>query len=174
MREPARTIRLCGQGEYRDQAEAFLRLPGDAALVLRGVVRSLVMRCPDGCGETLVVNLDPRAGKAWWLDQRKGRLTLYPSIWRDSGCKSHFIVWRDKIVWCDRFAYGNEEPAYDAALEAQVLGLLSNVEWRSAVSIARTLGEIPWDVSRVARRLVRAGRAIEGAGDRRDWFQVKR
>jgi len=171
MSVPARVLKLCGEGEYRDEAEAFLRAPGDAALVHRGVMRSLVVRCPDGCGETLIVNLDPRAGKAWWLDQRGGRVTLYPSVWRDAGCKSHFIVWRGKIIWCDRFEYGNEEPDYDAALEAKVFGLLSPDEWRSGVSMANTLDEIPWDVSRAARRLVRLGNAVEGTGDRRDWFR---
>jgi hypothetical protein len=68
------------------------------------------MRCPDGCGETLVVNLDPRAGKAWKLDMRTGKATLYPSVWRDGGCGSHFIVWRGDVLWCDRFEEGNVEP----------------------------------------------------------------
>jgi hypothetical protein len=63
MSPPARKVRMVrmvGDAEYRDQAEATLSQPGDASLVLRGRPRAIVMACPDGCGETLVVNLDGR------------------------------------------------------------------------------------------------------------------
>jgi hypothetical protein len=92
MSPPARKVRMVGDAEYRDQAEATLGQPGDASLILRGRPRAIVMACPDGCGETLVVNLDGRAGKAWRFDMRRGGLTLFPSVWRDGGCGSHFIV----------------------------------------------------------------------------------
>ena len=87
MSPPARKARMVGDAEYRDQAEANLGQPGDASLILRGRPRAIVMACPDGCGETLVVNLDGRAGKAWRFDMRGG-LTLYPSVWREGGCGS--------------------------------------------------------------------------------------
>ena len=87
MTAPARSLRLVGQAKYRDEAEALLNGPGDAALVVRGRARSVIMTCPDGCGETLVVNLDPRADKAWRLDMRGEGVTLYPSVWRDGGCE---------------------------------------------------------------------------------------
>src|SRR3954451_5083712 len=122
MTGPARCIRLRGEAEYREDGEGLLEKPGDAVLVRRGALRSVLMRCPDGCGETLVVNLDPRAGKAWKLDMRAGKATLYPSVWRDGGCGSHFIVWRGHVLWCDRFEEGNVEPSYDAAaLQRRVL-----------------------------------------------------
>ena len=68
MTEPARMVRLVGDAEYRDQAEATLKAPGDASMVFRARPRSIVMACPDGCGETLVINLDSRADKAWRFD----------------------------------------------------------------------------------------------------------
>src|SRR5437899_8481676 len=114
MTSAARLTRLLGEAEHRDEGEALLQAPGDAVLVRRGTLRSVLMRCPDGCGETLVVNLDPRAGKAWKLDMRTGKATLYPSVWRDGGCGSHFIVWRAHVLWCDRFEEDNVEPSYDA------------------------------------------------------------
>ena len=85
MKQPARALTIRGEAEYRDQVELVLKDPGDAALVRRGVLRSILICCPDGCGETLVVNLDPRAGKAWRIDTRGGGTTLYPSVWRDGG-----------------------------------------------------------------------------------------
>ena len=103
MTEPARMVRLVGDAEYRDQAEASLSTPGDASMVFRSRPRSIVMACPDGCGETLVINLDSRADKAWRFDMRGEGLTLFPSVWREGGCESHFIVWRGHILWCDRF-----------------------------------------------------------------------
>ncbi|UPJ77044.1 DUF6527 family protein [Bradyrhizobium sp. 187] len=67
----------------------MLKAAGDAVVVHRGTLRSVLMRCPDGCGETLVVNLDARAGKACKLDMRAGKAILYPSGWHDGGCRSH-------------------------------------------------------------------------------------
>lgn len=111
MTEPARMVRLVGDAEYRDQAEASLSTPGDASMVFRSRPRSIVMACPDGCGETLVINLDSRADKAWRFDMRGEGLTLFPSVWREGGCESHFIVWRGHILWCDRFEGGKSGAA---------------------------------------------------------------
>ena len=157
MTAPARTLNLIGQGERREDAEAMLISPGDAALVVRGPIRSLVMACPDGCGETLVVNLDPRAGKAWRLDRRGEGITLYSSVWRDGGCESHFIVWRGHILWCDRFERDNLEPDYDAGIEDMVLGAMDIEKPRSAVQLADAIDELVWDANRAANRLVRRG-----------------
>src|SRR5580658_1838817 len=85
----------------RHEAEGLLSEPGAAVLVRRGVLRSIAIACPDGCGEHLTINLDPRAGPAWRYYGRGADVSLYPSIWRDSGCRSHFIVWRSHIYWCD-------------------------------------------------------------------------
>jgi len=157
MRQPARMVRMVETTEYRDAAEGALEAPGDASLVLRARPRSIVMACPDGCGETLVINLDSRADKAWRHDMRGGGLTLFPSVWRDGGCKSHFIVWRGHILWCDRFEEGNREPPYDATMETAVLGALNTHQPRSAVEIADAIDELVWDANRVANRLAQRG-----------------
>jgi len=172
MTSPARKIRWRGTGEYRDDTEALLEQPGDTAAVIRTRPRSLLIRCPDGCGDTLVINLDPRAGKAWSLTVRDERCTLYPSVWREDGCRSHFIVWRDHIVWCGRFEYGNEEPSYDGRLETKVIAALDEATYRSGSDIAIDIEEIPWDVLRVLRRLVRGGTAEEGDNDRQGHFRL--
>lgn len=149
----------------------MLAQPGDVAGVVRGRPRSLLFACPDGCGETLVINLDPRAGKAWLLDMRRGQVSLYPSVWREDGCRSHFILWRDRLIWCGRFEDENDEPDYDAALELNVLAALDVVEWRHGADIARELDEIGWDVFRALRYMVRSQRAEEGRGRNRGQFR---
>jgi hypothetical protein len=174
MSGPARRLRWRGIGEYRDQAEPLLEAAGDVAGIVRGRPRSLIMKCPDGCGDTLVINLDPRAGKAWFVDVRGERLSLYPSVWREDGCQSHFILWRDHILWCGRYEDDNVEPVYDPDLEAAVIRLLSVSRYRSSLEIASELGEIPWEVSRVLRRFARDGRAEEGEATLKDRFRLKR
>ncbi len=93
---------MCGQVERYGEAAARLAKPGDCALVARGgVQRQLIMKCPDGCGETLSVNLDARSGKAWRIYERRGRWSLFPSIDRPTGCQSHFVLWHGHVLWCD-------------------------------------------------------------------------
>lgn len=171
MSEPVRALHLSGEAQHRHEGEALLRRPGDAVLVNRGVLRSILIACPDGCGQTLAVNLDPRAGPAWKIYRNPDSITLYPSVWRDGGCGSHFIVWRNHIIWCDRFAAGNREPAHDRALEERVLRALDPNVLRAASDVAAQLDEIPWDVSRAARILVSRGLAIAGTGRQTDMFR---
>lgn len=60
-----------------------------------------VMICPCGCGETLNLRFfgerHPRWSVTW--DRRK-RPTVLPSIWRKSGCRSHFHLTAGRVRWC--------------------------------------------------------------------------
>ena len=132
--------------------------PGEAALVRRGVLRSMVMACPDGCGEMLTVNLDRRAGKAWRLYVEGNDLSLFPSVWRDSGCGSHFILWRSRIYWCD---WGDELEVPMAEVVVKVRGALGS-QLESYMSIAERLDLVPWAVLAACRQLIRGGLALEG------------
>ncbi|MFO0607737.1 MAG: DUF6527 family protein [Polyangiales bacterium] len=153
-----------GTVERHHEAEARLVAPGDAAVVDRGRLRSLVLRCPDGCGDTLSVNLDPRAGAAWRLYDEAAGLSVFPSVRRLGGCRSHFIVWRGRILWCSR---GDDaEPGAegdDAALDAALLAALSPTDWRPFEQLAGSAQAVPWEVLWTCRRLVREGKAVEGA-----------
>jgi uncharacterized protein DUF6527 len=171
MKMPARELRLRAEVQHRHEGDPLLRAAGDAVLVNRGRPRSLMIACPDGCGETLVVNLDVRAGPAWRLYRNGPAVSLSPSVWREGGCESHFIVWRSRIIWCGPYETDNQEPAYDAALEADVLAAMDPVRFRSIQELADQLNEPPWDVARVARRLVISGSAESGLGDHRDSFR---
>ena len=85
----------------------------------------LVIRCPCGCGDDLLLNLDLRAGSAWGFYRNRRGLTIYPSYWREDGCGSHFILWNDRIYWC----YGWETAGSDSwqvseEIEAKVYNAL--------------------------------------------------
>ena len=155
--ERAQRIRFRGTFSNSSIAAPALEMAGDAALVERGVLRMLLMRCPCGCGDDLVLNLDQRAGPAWRCYRRSGRLTVHPSYWRDTACGSHFILWNDEIFWCD---WQDEERwwASQGGLEEQVANCLGS-EWRTYESVAEHLDELPWDVLRACYSLVRLRKA---------------
>lgn len=62
--------------------------------------RSVLFQCPCGCGDTLVINVDPKLKRPWRLRQNKRGLSLVPSVWRTTGCLSHFILWENRVWWC--------------------------------------------------------------------------
>ncbi|MGH6810785.1 MAG: DUF6527 family protein [Methylocella sp.] len=156
------------------EAAASIGNPGDCAIVERGGVhRQLVMRCPDGCGEILSVNLDGRSGPAWRLYKKRGVWSLFPSIDRPSGCLSHFILWHGRVLWCS--ALDGDEGG-DQLIEInseQILAILCDGRSASFVQIADKLDELPWDVLTVCRSLARRGILEEGTGKQRGIFSVK-
>jgi len=163
-----------GTVSTRNEASVHVKSPGDAVLIERGRPRWLLLSCPCGCGEIFPINLDPRAGPAWRLYRnRKSGLSVFPSVWRESGCLSHFIIWRDKIL-----LLGENEEEFDASTEDDgVAQLIDSVRDRlpdegliSFSEIADAVDAVPWDVLRICRRLVRIGSAREGKGKKRGSF----
>lgn len=167
-------INLKAEVTSRGGVTGLLQEPGDAVLIQRGVPRWLMIKCPCGCGEEIPVNLDKRAGKAWRLYQGASGLTLFPSVWRDTGCEAHFIIWRDQIV---TFGGGTSSanspgPSLDLTdLARRVLSAWPEGDLVSYVDIADQLGEIPWDVQEACFRLVRARLMTEGGSAARGFFR---
>ncbi len=156
---------------YPEAAEAVVRT-GDCAIVERaGTQRQLVIRCPDGCGEVLSINLDPRTGPAWRLYKRAGRWSLYPSIDRTSGCMSHFILWNERIIWADDEADELGAEVLDRLLQP-LLAVLQRRHSASYVELADELGELPWDILSVCRSLARQNKLTEGTGKNRGVFSA--
>ncbi|WP_366925249.1 MULTISPECIES: DUF6527 family protein [Sphingomonadales] len=159
----------------RAAVDLHLASPGDAVLILRGEPRWLLIQCPCGCGEEIPINLDSRAGKAWRIYGISNRqLTLFPSVWRDTGCRSHFIVWRDKVMWCGGWrSQGSVAPTVPdfATLVQEVEASWPHEGWTSFVTIADALGQIPYDVQEACHHLTREGFLIEGIGDLRGHFR---
>lgn len=87
--------------ETQEAARAVLDGRYEAtAVVERGRLRAIVFHCPCGCRDKVVINLDPDVGAAWRLRVENDRVTLMPSVWRDSKCASHFILWKGRVFWC--------------------------------------------------------------------------
>jgi len=158
-------VRFLGEVSTHDEAVASVQQKtGDAVLVTRGIVRSLILNCPCGCGHYLTINLDSRVGPAWRIYLRKNALTLFPSYWRDSHCESHFILWGNRIYWCDRDDWLRDEVS--DRLRQSVLEALPYVFTRYEI-VAEKIGEIPWDVLEACRALDREGKAERHPDKRR-------
>jgi len=162
-----RLSKLRGVVERQAEAIGLVEDAGDYALVERGTLRALIMRCPEGCGEILTINLDRRAGKAWQLYLGKTGATLYPSVWRDTGCEAHFIMWDDVIQWTDE----RWRPARDERLETHIRGRLTS-EFQHFVNFQDADGSVPWAILEACRALVREGLAEEGVAGQRSYFRL--
>lgn len=156
------------------EAAAQLRHSGDCVVVERGGLRrQLVLQCPDGCGEVLSINLDPRSGPAWRLYHRRGHWSLFPSIDKPSGCLSHFILWSGRVLWCDGEGE-DHEPELDPRLGERVMQILQGSNPVGFVELADRLDEVPWDVLSACRHLAR-GRVIEEQpGEPRGIFALRK
>jgi len=155
----ARVALSRGTVKRHSEAVGLLTGPGEYAFVKRGVLRSIVMRCPDDCGEIVTINLDRRSGPAWRIYQRNGHLTVYPSVWRSTGCRSHFIISQDNVFWCDS---GDAYEESTKELMAQIFAILPahNALPRHYEDIASEMEAIPWEVLWACNSLERMGRAV--------------
>lgn len=178
----ARPKRISFKGAVERHSEALSRIPqpADVTLVERGVPRSLAMRCPDGCGDVISVNLDPRTGPAWRLYKSGGKLTLYPSVDRPSGCKAHFIIWRNEILWCGPFEttrpWTEDDDLKRAVLKALPKAGSPHIHFED---IAARVDASPWEVMWTCYGLESEGKAISSkhrthfgsAEEKRRWWQ---
>lgn len=142
-------------------------------LVHRGVIRSIVLMCPCGCGERLPVNLDPRTGPAWRLYESAGKISLFPSVWREVGCRAHFIVWHNRIVVLGPRDSQSEDAGFADLPSSLMAAVLDRLPYGSLVpfsQIAQDLGAVPWDVLSACRRLVSNRSAREGIKKQRGSF----
>ena len=161
--------------KLRAEVGSQLAAPGDAVLIIRGQPRWLLLKCPCGCDDEISINLDLRAGQAWRIYKgRDEKITLYPSVWRDTDCLSHFIIRSDHILMLG----GNENYRYRLPVDSIFLRLVGRVQeswpndgWVHYVEVADLLYEIPWDVLDAFRYLVRIGTFVEGQGKLHSYFR---
>lgn len=61
---------------------------------------SVGFNCPCGCGDVIELLLLRTIDPHWTLSiDSLGRPTLHPSVWKSTGCKSHFWVKNGRVVW---------------------------------------------------------------------------
>ncbi|MFN4175538.1 DUF6527 family protein [Phenylobacterium sp.] len=57
--------------------------------------------CPCGCGETLHLRFFGERRPRWQVrHDARGRASVTPSVWRQAGCRSHFILTSGRVRWC--------------------------------------------------------------------------
>ena len=161
--------------KFRAEAGSQLASPGDAVLIIRGQPRWLLLKCPCGCEDEIPINLDLRAGQAWrFYKGRDEEITLFPSVWRDTDCLSHFIIRSNRILMLG----GEENYRYRSPVDSNFFSLVRLVQeswprdgWVQYVEVADLLCEIPWDVLDASRYLVRAGAFVNGKGKLKSYFR---
>lgn len=138
-------LKYLGEVESISDVSSKLKQSGDAVLVFRGSPRLLVIKCPCGCGDEIKINLDKRTGPAWKIYCHDS-ITVYPSVWRDNGCKSHFIIWKNNICWCGgKKWWSNSRPSHKI-LRNTIVEIIRRRPKSHFEEIAEILKEDPWTV----------------------------
>jgi hypothetical protein len=117
-------IRRYGRGfTVADQssARALAAAGAQIAVVERDVPRWVIFQCPCGCQELVSVNLDERVGPHWRLARRRGSITLIPSVWRETGCCSHFILWRNRVWMMRGWSFDTYKGELPKGMDPQLL-----------------------------------------------------
>lgn len=74
----------------------------DRTVYVQGVVKPWLasLLCPCGCGEVLHMNLISTRRPVWSIQFLPNELISFqPSLWKKTGCKSHFFLKRGKVYW---------------------------------------------------------------------------
>lgn len=166
-------LRLRATVSSRSETAELLCYPSDAVLIERGRPRVFLILCPCGCGDELSINLDDGAGPAWRMYRRFGRFTIFPSVWRDTGCGSHFIIWANNVLLFGPSEEAGEDElsATEPAIDQQDLLNAVTDHWESCDVIADRIDRVPWDVLKACRALTRTGLIVEGKKELRGRFR---
>lgn len=100
-------------------------------------------------------------------------MSLFLSVWRESGSKSHFIVWHNKIylLGSSDEEMNQEASQADRALATTILDHLPKTTLLPFAKLAEDISAVPWDVLSICRQLARVGAAQEGSGKLRGHFR---
>lgn len=67
-------------------------------------VKWIYIKCPCGCGDVLTLSLMKKNRPSWNLKVDKlSRATLYPSVWKKEGCRSHFWIRKGRLEWARNY-----------------------------------------------------------------------
>ena len=161
-----------GKVETRDATAPLLANSGEFVIVERGKPRLIVLRCPCGCGDDLLINVDGRVGKAWRYYRNQYGMSLYPSYWRDTACESHFIIWNNNIYWCSGWeTEGSDRWFVSNDVEQTVLSNLHTDQFTKYSDLAEKIDLIPWEVLQACRQLMKRGMVESGKRERYNEFR---
>jgi hypothetical protein len=60
----------------------------------------LMFKCPCGCADVIHLSLLHKSPQHWTVKSDNETFSIYPSINRKIGCKSHFFIKDGDVVWC--------------------------------------------------------------------------
>lgn len=61
-----------------------------------------LFKCPCGCTNVISLSLQNIHKPHWRVTKTQaGRPSLYPSVWQNKGCCSHFRIEDGRVYWCD-------------------------------------------------------------------------
>ena len=93
--------------KVRWQSEYVEELPDDPQKGIVYLVKEgeqvwlAVLRCPCGCNSVIQLCCIRKSRPSWrYQINSDGGVSLHPSVWRTTGCKSHFFIRDGKIRWC--------------------------------------------------------------------------
>jgi len=77
-------------------------LPGKLYFVLAAQrPKWALFQCPCGCQSVVTLSLQLIHKPHWSVTKSpENRPNLYPSVWRDKGCLSHFWIKDGRVFWC--------------------------------------------------------------------------
>jgi hypothetical protein len=86
---------------YEFLSEVPTKIPRRAILIISEGHNPdlIVFKCPCDCGDDIYLNILNDAKPRWDFKIKHGLLNLTPSIWRKSGCKSHFFIRESRVIW---------------------------------------------------------------------------
>ncbi|WP_350292485.1 DUF6527 family protein [uncultured Croceitalea sp.] len=56
--------------------------------------------CPCGCKAYIQLNTIPSTSPKWYYKIKLGKVSIFPSIRRTIGCRSHFWITKGNLYWC--------------------------------------------------------------------------
>ena len=63
-------------------------------------------KCPCGCKQIIQLNLLKEGDASWRVTiHRDSSISIRPSVWRITGCKSHFTITRGNINWVSDLSF---------------------------------------------------------------------
>lgn len=68
----------------------------------KGHLWQVTFACPCRCRARIALNLLPDDSPRWRLRVDADVPTLIPSVWRKTGCRSHFFIRQGRVDWCSR------------------------------------------------------------------------
>ena len=72
------------------------------AVIYQGKPLWVLFQCPCGCSTVISLSLQNIHKPHWTVSKSTaGRPTLYPSVWQNKGCCSHFWIKDGRVYLCD-------------------------------------------------------------------------